>query len=458
MKASLQLRTTQQLNLTPQLQQALKMLQLSNLELQQEIQQQVEINPLLEASSNEEIDILDESTEENPNEFEWSHLYAWDSQYPLQFNESNKPYDTCTTMDLRDYLLWQLNLSPFSETDNLIAKTIIDAINDNGFLTLSLDELYHPLIQSIKDVEFATCEAVRHRIQRFDPVGCAAINLAETLTLQLQQLPIQTPGVTLALRIVQNDINLLANHNYKELQRRYHISEQNLATIIHTILCLHPTPGSIMQQSFSEFVIPDLIVKKRHGRWHAEINPQSLPHVGINQQYLGLLRQSKNHTDILFLRNYLQEARSFLKNIQNRQETLLIVANYIVQFQQEFFEVGAKSMKPLILKDVARKLQLHESTISRVTTQKFIHTAQGLFELKFFFSTPIISQTRQDSSKAIQALIKTLIARENPEHPLSDKKIAELFSQQGIQIARRTVTKYRELLGFASSCKRKLLH
>lgn len=464
MKPLLQLNLNQQLNLTPQLQQAIKLLQLSTLELQQEIQQQLELNPLLETAANEEITSEDEQNIHNEfDDFQWSHLYT-NTNSTKRFNESEYAYDNlyCTTINLQDHLRWQLNLIPMSNIDKIIAITLIDATDDNGFLTLPLDDLYAHLKKEIKTtLHINECEAVRHRLQRFDPIGCVSLNLAETLLIQLEQLPKSTSHLSLTKEIIQNHINLLGQHNYSKLLKIYCISEATLSDILKLILHLNPRPGSSIEQPRTEYVTPDLIVKKTNDQWCVDLNPAVLPKLSINTYYASLIHtknhsSSNNKTDILFLRNHLQEARWFLKNIQNRQETLLNVARYIVQFQKEFFKSGESAMKPLVLNDVAMALNLHESTISRATTQKFIHTPQGLFELKYFFSNHIPTLSGEEySSTSIRALIKKIIASESLKRPFSDSMITDMLCQKGFKIARRTITKYRTLMGIASSNKRK---
>jgi len=460
MKPSLQFKVNQQLTLTPQLQQAIKLLQLSTLELQQEIQQQVEINPLLEIAANEDNEeILEPNSEDEFLDFQWSHLYT--SQSKAQpFNESDYPYEQLysTTLNLKDHLRWQLNLTPMTEKDKIIGFTIIDAINDDGFLPLSLKDLYAHLIKSIKSLKFDECEAVRHRIQRFDPIGCAATCLAETLMIQLDQLPKTNPNLNTAKNIIQNHMKLLGQHSYSKLRKLYQFSEKKMSEVLALILHLNPRPGTMVLPHSPEYITPDLFVKKTGKTWGVHLNPTVLPKLSINNYYASLMRETKNHADYQFIRNNLHDARCFLKNIQNRQDTLLKVARYIIDYQRDFFETGEKAMKPLILSEVAQALDLSESTISRVTTQKFIHTPRGLFELKYFFSSHVpTSNGGRRSSTAIRALIKTIITREPPKKPFSDNKITGILSLQGIQIARRTITKYRELLGIAPSNERKII-
>lgn len=463
MKPSLQLNVSQQLTLTPQLQQAIRLLQLSTLDLQQEIQQVVESNPMLEITANEDKDEhRSDEVKRNQDEFtdfQWAQLYSNQSKRTnfddLDFNYENLHY---TTTNLQDHLRWQLELTPMSDVDRVIATAIIDAIDDDGFLTLPLTELHLSLDSETHPLDFEEIEAVRHRVQHFDPVGCGSINLAETLLLQLEQLSDTTGDIALAKRIIREDIELLGQHNYRQLMKNHQVNESTLDRILHIIQSLNPKPGNLIQQNTTEYIIPDVIVKKIENVWQVALNHHTLPRLSINSHYASLIQRADNSADNQFLKNNLQEARWFLKSIQSRQETLLKVAQCIVEYQQEFLEHGEEAMKPLILNDVALALDMHESTISRVTTQKFMHTPRGVFELKYFFSSHVTTITGGEcSSTAIRAVIKKLIAAENRKKPLSDSKIAQLIGEQGIQVARRTVAKYREALGIAPSNERKAI-
>lgn len=462
MKPSLQLNIGQHLTLTPQLQQAIRLLQLSTIDLQQEIQMVVESNPMLEATPNEEkIDSTELETvkknEEEFADFQWSQLYnSLNKRNNLDDNDYNFDNLHCTTTNLQDHLQWQLDLSPMSDIDRVIATTIIDATNDDGFLTIPVTELHASLNSTDFPLDIEEIEAVRHRIQLFDPIGCASSNLAETLLIQLEQTPIDTEYLSIAKKIIIEDIELLGQHNYRVLMKKYQINEKVIDEILRIIHRLNPKPGSLINQDIIEYVIPDLIVKKVNDQWKVALNQNTLPHLSINNRYAALIQRADNSTDNQYLKNNLQEARWFLKSIQSRQETLLKVATCIVDYQQGFLEYGEEAMKPLILNDIASALDMHESTISRVTTQKFMHTPKGMFELKYFFSSHVNTDTGGEySSTAIRAVIKKLISSENRKKPLSDSKIAELIGKQGIQVARRTVAKYRESLGIAPSNERK---
>ncbi|BCA94158.1 RNA polymerase sigma-54 factor [Legionella antarctica] len=463
MKPSLQLSIGQHLTLTPQLQQAIRLLQLSTIDLQQEIQLLVESNPMLEATPSEDKEEHPTESQQQHNDefadFQWSQLYNnLSKRNNYEDNDYNFDNLHCTTTNLQDHLHWQLDLSPMSDIDRVIATTIIDAINDDGFLTIPVSELYTSLNSEDFPLDLEEIEAVRHRLQLFDPVGCGSANLAETLLVQLEQLPLNTAHLAIAKKIIIEDIDLLGQHNYRQLMKNHQINEKTVDDILQIIQGLNPKPGNLIHQDITQYIIPDITVKKTDNQWKVYLNQSVLPNLSINNQYAALIQRADNSIDNQFLKNNLQEARWFLKSIQSRQETLLKVATCIVEYQQGFLEFGEEAMKPLILNDVATALDMHESTISRVTTQKFMHTPRGVFELKYFFSSHVNTDTGGEcSSTAIRAVIKKLILAENRKKPLSDSKIAELIAAQGIKVARRTVAKYREGLGIAPSNERKAI-
>lgn len=461
MKPSLQLNIGQQLTLTPQLQQAIKLLQLSTIDLQQEIQNIVESNPMLEATPNEEKIELPQNVTQNNEElvdFQWSSLYNNAKRTGFEDQEHNFDNLHCTTTNLQDHLSWQLDLSPMSDVDRVIATTIIDAISYDGFLTLSIDDLHSSINSEEFPVDKEEIEAVRHRVQLLDPVGCASINLAETLLIQIEQMAIQPELLALTKKIINEDIGLLGQHNYRQLMKNHQVNENTVQEVLKIIQSVNPKPGTLIHHDITEYIIPDLTVKKINNQWQVFLNQNVLPRLSINDKYAALIQRANDSADNQFLKNNLQEARWFLKSIQSRQETLLKVANCIVEYQKGFLEYGDEAMKPLVLNDVASALDMHESTISRITTQKFMHTPRGVFELKYFFSSHVNTDTGGEcSSTAIRAVIKKLIAAENRKKPLSDSKIAQLIGEQGIQVARRTVAKYREAMGIAPSNERKIL-
>ena len=466
MKPSLQLSISQQLTLTPQLQQAIKLLQLSTFDLQQEIQQLIESNPMLEAVSNESKESKEATSDtseteyytDSPRDFQWSSDYPGrtKSSHSNSDHEPNYEQFYCATTNLQDHLRWQLELTPLSDIDRVIATTIIDATNDDGFLSTSIEEIYASLNSDENPLDIEEIEAVRHRIQQLDPVGCGSKNLAETLLVQLNQQSEPLELLTLTKKIIRDNLELVAQHHYRQLLKIYQINEATLNSALEIIRNTHPKPGSLIHQAATEYVIPDITVKKITGVWKALLNHNTLPKLEINTQYASLIQRADNSVDNQFLKNNLQEARWFLKSIQSRQETLLRVAQCIVDYQQDFLELGDEAMKPLVLHDIANALEVHESTISRVTTQKYMNTPRGVFELKYFFSSHVQTINGGScSSTAIRAVIKKLIATENTQKPLSDNKIAKLIEEQGIYVARRTIAKYRESMGIGSSSERK---
>lgn len=502
MKASLQLKMGAQLTMTPQLQQAIRLLQLSTLDLQQEIQQALESNPMLETTedaeettteeqysneqsaepsqdsdnSGEEIQAETESWE-NENWQDNNEIpdnlpvdTAWDDVYQsapapaaprpeddgdTDFESRNSPGET-----LQDHLLWQLNLTPMSERDRAIAHTLIDAVDTTGYLTQSIEELL-PGLSSPDDedpVEASEVEAVLHRLQHFDPPGVAARNLQECLLAQLQQLPPDTPWLKQARLVISHYIQLLGNRDYRQLMRRSRLSEQQLREVLELIQTLQPRPGDAINDTPPEYVVPDVIVTRQNGRWKIELNPEIAPRLQVNSLYASMIRQSDSSRDNTYLRDQLQEAKWFIKSLQSRNETLLKVASQIVDHQQRFFEEGEEAMKPLILSEIAQAVDMHESTISRVTTQKYMHTPRGIYELKYFFSSHVSTDEGGEcSSTAIRAMIKKLINEEESKKPLSDNRIAAILSDQGINVARRTVAKYREAMHIPPSNERKRL-
>ncbi|MCO6523838.1 MAG: RNA polymerase factor sigma-54 [Candidatus Schmidhempelia sp.] len=474
MKPSLQLKFSQQLSITPRLQQAIRLLQLSTLELQQEIQQAIENNPLLEIAEHSAVitdnglsnetckesgNLISQSTAENrPLESTFNNLYP---AAKFTSTSSNNYYDVPSIdqnirhPSLQDYLLWQLNLTPFNEQDRAIATVIIDAINSQGYLTISLDEILES--QGNVNIERDEVVAVLKRIQQFDPIAVGARNLQECLAIQLEQYTMHMPYVRVAKIIVNQYLSLLANHDYRILKKKLNVKEQILKDAIHLIQQLNPYPGEQINTEFPSYIIPDVLVKKHSQRWYAVLNKEIIPQLQINQSYAAMEKQV-NRRDGQFIRTHLQEANWFIKSIANRHETLFKVSEFIVQHQQKFFQYGEEQMQPLILADVAKAINMHESTISRITTQKYLQCSRGIFELKYFFSSRVHTDHGNDaSSTAIKALIKKMISTENNKKPLSDSKIAELLEEKGMTVARRTVAKYRELLAIAPSHQRKNL-
>jgi RNA polymerase sigma-54 factor len=504
MKQTLSLKLGQQLTMTPQLQQAIRLLQLSSLDLQLEIQQVLESNPMLELeeeeglpdgnadyepgvketvpgnesaedyAKSEELPGVDDELaipEDLPVDTSWDDVY--ENTGPAASSSSgegssgeggdsdwNSVERGSTSESLQDHLLWQLNLTPMSDVDRLIATTIIDAIDTDGMLTIGVEDVLESLnpASDPEGIDAAEVEAVLKRIQQFDPPGIAARNLPECLALQLRHLPADVPWRADALTLVTTHLDLLAARDFTTLKRKMKLAEDALAEIIALIQSLNPRPGASIAAADPEYVIPDVVVRKHNDRWLVELNGEATPRIRINDTYASLIKRADNSADNTFLRNNLQEARWFMKSLQSRHETLLKVATKIVEHQRGFLEYGEEAMKPLVLHDIAEAVEMHESTISRVTSHKYMHTPRGIFELKYFFSSHVSTPTGGEvSSTAIRALIKNITAEENPKKPLSDNKIAAILAKQNIQVARRTVAKYRESMAIPPSNERKRL-
>jgi RNA polymerase sigma-54 factor len=510
MKQSFQLKLGQSLAMTPQLQQAIKLLQLSTLELQQEIQQALESNPMLEMmeegeapdddlpriseedlvrlhqTSNEVTDFSEpEQRSESVDDWQEGHIpdelpvdSQWDDVYQAgasntsgqggdddySFDSRNASADT-----LQDHLQWQLNLTPMTDRDRIIAMSVIDAIAPSGFLDSSIEDIYQGLAAQWEAMEVASdldadaleldeVMAVLHRVQQFDPPGVAAHDLRECLLIQLNQLHEDTPWLLDAKLVVSEYLDLLAAHDYKLLMRKSDIRENTLKKVIELIQSLNPQPGAHIEAEKTEYVVPDVYVSKKRSRWVVELNPDIAPRLRINADYAALVRRADTSADNTFLRDHLQEARWFLKSLESRNETLMKVATAIVEHQRGFLDYGEEAMKPLVLANIAETVGMHESTISRVTNQKYMHTPQGVFELKYFFSSHVGTASGGEcSSTAVRTMIKKLITEESARKPLSDSAIADLLDKQGINVARRTVAKYRESLNIPPSNERKRL-
>ncbi|KAA3626175.1 MAG: RNA polymerase factor sigma-54 [Proteobacteria bacterium] len=487
MKQSIQLRLSQQLTMTPQLQQAIRLLQLSTLELQLEVQQALESNVMLEneeeleqqepalsieielsnrngsngSSAESEVNQTPADIPEDlPVDSAWEDVYDTGGMSYSNYDGDDREYDHAAEIDekLHDYLLWQLQLTPFNETDFTIASVIVDSINDDGYLTCSLEDVLEAVKEDLGEVELDEVEAVLHRIQNFDPPGIGCRDLGECLYLQLRQLPDNTPFRREAMRLVTEHLDLLAGRDQQLLMRRARLDEETLREALALVRSLNPHPGNSMPSTTTEYIVPDVYVRKMNGAWRVELNPETTPRLRINTQYAGMIRRADNSADNTTLKSHLQEARWFIKSLQSRNETLLKVASCIVERQQAFLDYGEEAMKPMVLRDVAETIEMHESTISRVTTRKYMHTPRGIFEFKYFFSSHVSTASGGEcSATAIRALMKKLVAAENPAKPLSDSKIARILSDQGIQVARRTVAKYREAMCIPPSNERKRL-
>ena len=493
MKQSIQLRLGQHLTMTPQLQQAIRLLQLSTLELQLEVQSVLDSNLMLEADEGDSpaTDVVEAKEQPGKQEDERRETpdnadaevsgttetipedlpvdTNWEDTYDMGATSYSAPADndgrdffethSGEGQSLQDHLHWQLDMSPFSDEDREIAETIIDSINDDGYLTVSLEEILESLdLDAEREIGVAEVQAVLRRIQHFDPVGVGARDPAECLSIQLHALEPETPWRDQALTLVEEHVTLLGNRDYNQIMRRMKLSEAELQEVLKLVQSLNPRPGSQITSSTPQYVVPDVFVFKNNGKWQVDLNIDAAPRLRINSHYASLVKRADNSEDNAYRRNPLQEARWFLKSLQSRHETLLKVARCIVERQRNFFEYGDEAMKPLVLRDIADAVEMHESTISRVTTQKYMHTPRGIFEFKYFFSSHVgTSDGGECSATAIRAIIKKLVAAEKPNKPLSDSKIASLLADQGITVARRTIAKYREALAIPPSNERKRL-
>ncbi|OUR75628.1 RNA polymerase factor sigma-54 [Colwellia psychrerythraea] len=504
MRPTLQLRIGQHLTMTPQLQQAIKLLQLSTLELQQEIQEVLESNPLLEldekaqGDSTGEQNNLEEAYSSKANEeksdqpasdgseeqqasideistteaMEKSDIpeelnidTTWEESYSAGVSNTGAvsspaddyTYQGETTDSIQDHLLWQMELTPFSDTDKTIAIAIIEAVDDAGYLTVSPEDILESV--GTEGLELDEVEAVLKRINMFDPIGVAARSIPDCLLIQLNQFSADTPYLKESKLIINEHIDLLGNRDYRQLMRKTKLKEDQLREVMRLIQSLNPRPGDSVIKGNDQYVIPDVTVEKKNGRWVVELNSDTAPKLSINKQYAAMSKTMKSSTnDGQFIRSNLQEAKWFIKSLESRNDTLLKVSNCIVQRQQGFLEHGAEAMRPMVLNDIAEAVDMHESTISRVTTQKYMHTPRGIFELKYFFSSHVSTENGGEcSSTAIRSLIKKLILAETPAKPLSDSKMANLLAEQGIKVARRTIAKYRESLAIPPSNQRKSL-
>ena len=476
MKQGLQLRLSQQLAMTPQLQQAIRLLQLSTLELQQELQQALESNPLLEQiDTHEEIDTREtqdsetldtadaleqkEMPEELPLDASWDTIYTagTPSGTSGDYIDDELPvYQGETTQTLQDYLMWQVELTPFSDTDRAIATSIVDAVDDTGYLTVPLEDILESM--GDEEIDIDEVEAVLKRIQRFDPVGVAAKDLRDCLLIQLSQFDKTTPWLEEARLIISDHLDLLANHDFRTLMRVTRLKEDVLKEAVNLIQSLDPRPGQSIQTGEPEYVIPDVLVRKHNGHWTVELNSDSIPRLQINQHYASMCNNARNDGDSQFIRSNLQDAKWLIKSLESRNDTLLRVSRCIVEQQQAFFEQGEEYMKPMVLADIAQAVEMHESTISRVTTQKYLHSPRGIFELKYFFSSHVNTEGGGEaSSTARNTLVQNIISAEKQGIPERGGKLTSLLSEQGIMVARRTVAKYRESLSIPPSNQRKQL-
>jgi RNA polymerase sigma-54 factor len=470
MKPGIQLRLHQQLALTPQLQQAIRLLQLSQTELETELRELAETNPLLELDAPEEgsesaegegeseaatADAEVEAASEYESEPWEERELGGEAPAPSYSDDDDSPeHQDAVQEGLREHLMWQLNLARFSDRDQVIAAAIIDALDADGYLHEGLE----PVLAAVNTLTPAPTpeeiEAVRHRVQRFDPTGVASLDLRDCLDVQLQQTGEDTRTRALALRIVGAELELLARRDFPRLARKLDASPDDVIAAATLIRGLDPRPGAAFDPAPTEYIAPDAYAIKSEGRWRVALSPNCQPRLAINRHYCDLISRARRN-DAAYLRGQLQEARWLMKSLKARADTLFRVAQAIVRTQSAFLDYGPEAMKPLVLREVADELGMHESTISRVTTRKYLHTPRGTFEFKHFFSSGVATDDGGSASAtAIQAMIRKLVAEEDPRKPLSDQGLTTELNKRGIQVARRTVAKYREALRIPSSGER----
>jgi len=470
MKPALQLRLGQSLALTPQLQQAIRLLQLSRPELELELNAALEANPLLEQEEPPEDEAPEERAEAATEDSAASGEDTFDETHdePLDLEHSdyrsangtadedgNAPQDAVPE-DLRDHLLWQLNLTSMPDRDHAIGVALIDAIDDDGYLVED-DAALGAALAPLYMVDASEIETVRRRVQQFDPLGVGSRTLSECLDVQLGAFEADTPGLTLARNIVREHLEALARKDRAQLCQLLHAEPGEFDLALALVRSLSPKPGAGHTAASAEYVAPDAYARKIGGRWQVVLAGDCQPRLSINEHYAGLIAKARRE-DANYLKGQLQEARWLIKSLKTRAETMLKVARSIVRAQEAFLEFGPEGMRPLVLKDVAAEVGMHESTISRVTTRKYLHTPRGTFEFKHFFSSGVTTADGgAASATAVQAMIRKLIDEEQATRPLSDQGLALELNRRGINVARRTVAKYREAMNIPSSNDRSRL-
>ncbi|MFZ0009436.1 MAG: RNA polymerase factor sigma-54 [Steroidobacteraceae bacterium] len=469
LKPSLQLKLGQQLTMTPQLQQAIRLLQLPALELQAHIRELLETNVMLEPEEESEgtgsydaivsaqappppdnprqsaVEVLDEP---------WSqqNVGPGDTPWSGEDDERQQDYADSAGQSLQDHLMWQLELAHLAPRELAVARALVDAISDDGYLTESLEEIAQTLRPEL-ECGPEEIETILTRVQGLDPSGVGARSVGECIELQLRQLDPLTPGFRTAIEIARHHLELVAGRELSLLRRALRTTEEEIGAALALVRSCHPRPGATVSAGNPEYVVPDVFVRRTEHGWGVEINAATLPRVRLNESYACLIGRNASHAT---MRAQLQEARWLLKSLEIRHETLMKVARSIVERQTEFLEHGEEHMRPMILKDIAEAVQMHESTISRITSGKYMHTPRGVFELRYFFSSQVeAADGSGTSSTAIRAKIRKLVRDEDPENPLNDGRIAQLLSAEGIPVARRTVAKYREAMGIPASSERR---
>ncbi|MEY3201789.1 MAG: hypothetical protein RIR70_1339 [Pseudomonadota bacterium] len=471
MKQTLNIKLSQHLALTPQLQQAIRLLQLSTIELNQEIDKVLFENPLLErddvdaaSGANDSASMMPfaerastERTQEAPTQTEPASEQAdtapldWGQDHPRGAasgaDEDNDYQDIqAASTSLRDHLIVQLAMTHLGDRDRSLTRMLIEALDDDGYLTQPLDEIFAMLIEgeTLPDLEIEDLQIALKHLQNMDPPGVGARTASECLELQLRNMP-PTPDRDLALKIVMRHIDQLAARDYTRLRRALACDDEALREACALIRSLNPRPGAPFAPLDTRYIVPDVLVRKVRNRWTVSLNPDAMPRLKVNRMYADILQRERGNA--AGMATQLQEAKWLIKNVQQRFDTILRVSQAIVDRQKTFFDFGEVAMHPLTLREIADTLGLHESTVSRVTTQKYLASPRGIFELKYFFGSHVSTEAGGEcSATAIRALIKQLVGAEDTKSPLSDSRIAEMLGQQGIVVARRTIAKYRESL------------
>ncbi|MGH8297074.1 MAG: RNA polymerase factor sigma-54 [Steroidobacteraceae bacterium] len=473
LKPSLQLKLGQQLTMTPQLQQAIRLLQLPSLELQAHIRELLETNVMLEPMDDgheegADIGALEQPAAPDPAETlegaresavevldeGWGEHSVGPAEAPWSGDDDDRQQEFADSagQSLQDHLLWQLELAKLEPRELAIARAIVDAVSDDGYVTEPLEEIANTLRPEIR-CDAAEVEAALTDVQALDPPGVGARSVGECIELQLRQLDPATPGLQAAIEIARHHLERIAGRELAIVKRELRATDEDLACALALVRSCHPRPGATVSSGSAEYVVPDVFVRRTEHGWAVEINSATLPRVRLNQSYASLIGRNASHAT---MRAQLQEARWLLKSLEIRHETLIKVARSIVERQTAFLEHGEEHMRPMILKDIAEAIDMHESTISRITSGKYMHTPRGVFELRYFFSSHVEGADGSGtSSTAIRAKIKKLVKDEVAESPLSDGRIAELLSAEGIPVARRTVAKYREAMGIPPSNERR---
>ncbi|MSQ60009.1 MAG: RNA polymerase factor sigma-54 [Betaproteobacteria bacterium] len=476
MKQSLQIKLSPHLTLTPQLQQSIRLLQLSTMELNQEIERFLQDNPLLEreeepeeyggqavvasvppsefnnsttstttTTANKEENSQQEETPEV--EQDWTKGEGGTTNYgsPDDGEDNDYPQVAADQPSLREHLLWQLNLVNITGRDKNMVTVLIECLNEEGYLPIPLEDVAAMLPAEL-EVDLSELQVALRQLQNLEPVGIGARNLGECLALQIDALPEDVPYRNEALTTVREFLDLLAARDYAKLKKALKCGDDTLRGIQSLVISLNPRPGSDYTKNETRYVVPDVVVRKTKGVWRASLNPDAMPKLRVNRMYADILHRNRD-ASLQQLSGQLQEAKWLIKNVQQRFDTILRVSQAIVDRQRHFFEHGEVAMKPLVLREIAEILGLHESTVSRVTTQKFMLTPRGIFELKYFFGSHVSTETGGScSATAIRALIRQLVGVEDSKKPLSDSQISEILGKQGIVVARRTIAKYRESL------------